>query len=281
MATLQYFRPKSLPEITSLWADYPDALLLSGGALTLNALDVPASVVVDVQEVPGLKRVEPHDSGLTVGGAVTLARLLEQPSVPNAFHHALARALSPNVLNNTSVMESLSNRNHPLLAEWLTVLAAHDVGIEVFFPATGAQVMTNFETLLDDPAFGDAVAISLFIPHLGARQALATAHVARTPADRAIVCAAAFAEIDASGMVTAAFVALAGASAHPVLALELDGLIGGPLNSETIAAASAGISGHTDPPDDYLGSAEYRAHMAQVCTARALRDIMHALAHRS
>ena len=66
--------------------------------------------------------------------------------------------------------------------------------------------------------------------------------------------------------------ALGGVSNEPVNGYVLGSLSGWPLNHETALAAAEAVAEHLTPPDDYLGSAEYRQAMAAVCLARALES---------
>ena len=71
-------------------------------------------------------------------------------------------------------------------------------------------------------------------------------------------------------MVSSAMAALGGVSAAPLDGFVLGSLSGWPLNHETAQAAAEQIAAHLSPPDDYLGSSEYRQAIAAVCLMRAL-----------
>ena len=263
----QYDRPRTLNEAVTLAAQ-PGALALAGGAFAFGQMSLPYERVVDLQDIAELKAVEMSDAGLRIGAAVSLSALLERDGVPAALKASLTRCCSPNVLNGASVGESLLFREHRLLREWLAALVALGAAAESVDPRSGRRERHLLLTAGDRLAH--EVVIALLLPPFGPRVALGIAQVARTPADAAIVNAAACVHFDEAGNVSGAMAALGGTSESAVEAHVLRSLSGWPLNSETAQAAAEAIAEHLTPPDDYLGSAEYRQAMAAVCLARAL-----------
>jgi CO/xanthine dehydrogenase FAD-binding subunit len=266
-----YHRPESLAQAAELMRQ-PDALALAGGALTFGSLQLPYATLIDLQAIPELRRIDIHDSGMTYGAAVMLTQLVDILSVPLIFKRALTRCIAPNVLNNTSLGESIFQRDHILLREWMTALIVHDAGIETFFPTTNAKYWSDTDALFTEPPDANGFATALFIPHVGERAALGSAVVSRTPADAPIVNAAAYVRLAEDGTVETTFAAVGGASAIPVISFSLDNLKDSPLNEAAIASAAKSVIPQLEPVGDYLGSAEYRRDMARVCIARALKD---------
>jgi CO/xanthine dehydrogenase FAD-binding subunit len=265
----QYYRPRSLNEALALAAQ-PGALAMAGGALTFGHQVLPYASVVDLQDVPELKTFTQTDAGLRIGAAVALRALLERDEVPAALKAALTRVLSDNLLNGTSVGESLRQWNNPLLVEWAAALVALGAAVETADPRRGAGHSDRHLLLTAGRALDSDVITALLLPLLTERMALGSAHVARTPADRAIVCAAACVRFDEAGKVSSGMAALGGVSAAPVDSFVLGSLSGWPLNHETAQAASEEVAAHLSPPGDYMGSSEYRQAMAAECLMRAL-----------
>jgi hypothetical protein len=201
--------------------------------LTLLREDAAAVLAADLSSMPVLMCISPHDSGLTIGSAVSLAALLDQPSVPRAFHEAAA--LQPLGRLDSPVLHTLLPRGKALSPPWLAVLAAHDIGLDVILPESGARVMISFDTWLEDPAFADAFPVSLFIPHMHEQQALALAH------DEQGACAAVFLALDSAGKGQTAYASLVGfAGLHqPVETIHLHELIGQTPSPEAVSAAAA------------------------------------------
>jgi len=268
-APTQYYRPRSLTEALALAAQ-PGTLAMAGGALTFGHLLLPYETVVDLQDVPELNTVTADDAGLRIGAALPLSAVLDQPGLPDALKESLTRVLSPNVLNGASVGESLRSRTNLLLREWLAALVALGAAVETVDPNGGSLHRERRLLLTADQRIEHEVITALLLPPPGPRMALGASQVARAPADAPIVNAAACVRFDEAGKVASAMAALGGVSPAPVDGFVLGSLSGWPLNHETAQAAAEQIAAHLTPPDDYLGSADYRKAMAAVCLTRAL-----------
>ena len=265
----QYYRPRSLDEAAVL-AGQPGTLAIAGGALAFGQMSLPYEHVIDLQDIAELKAVEVGDTGLRIGAALPLSALLERDELPAALKASLTRAISPNVLNGASVGESLLLRASPVLREWFAALIALGAAAETADPRHGPSHRERHLLLTAGPKLEHEVITALLLPAFGPRVALGAAHVARTPADAAIVNAAACVHFDEAGKVSSAMAALGGVSAAPLDGFVLGSLSGWPLNHETAQAAAEQIAAHLSPPDDYLGSSEYRQAIAAVCLMRAL-----------
>ncbi len=270
-----YLRPTTLDQASEL-AQKPGSLLLAGGALALGTLDLPYSTVIDLQAIPELNRLDMDEGGVTLGSAVKLEQLLGWEELPDVFRRALTRAIPANIRTNLSILESLRERQHPMLREWLAAITAHDIGIEWL-----KEGQLDWESiaglLVHADEFDQLFITSIDIPAVPQRQALGAAFVARTPADVPIVNAAVYVYLNEENTVESMFGALCGATAEPVLGFTLETLIGSPLDAANIASAVKAIAPLVDPVGDYLGSAEYRREMARVCVERALTECLEQL----
>lgn len=86
------------------------------------------------------------------------------------------------------------------------------------------------------------------------------------------ICAVAATVRVEGGTVTGAGVGLTNMGSTPIRARGVEeALVGQPANAESFAAAAARATEGTNPPTDLNGSAEYRLHLAQVLTRRALQ----------
>lgn len=269
-----YFRPRTLAEALKL-AEQPGAIPLAGGGLALGSLEPPYQTIIDVQDVPEMRRVEHHANGATFGAAVSLETVLEWSGLPAAFQRALTRAIPLNLRDNISIGESLRLWQTPILREWITTLLAHDAGVESA-SADGEITWNNLIELLASQQIGGTFATALNLPALRQGHTLGAAFVARTPADAPIVNAAAFIYVDGR-RVESEFVFVGGASEPPIMQVSLETLVGNPLDEANIASAVKAVAPQVDPVGDYLGSAEYRREMARVVVQRALLECMEQL----
>lgn len=263
-----YHRPTTLTDALALAEQYPDALLLGGGAFTLGGTLIPYETVIDLQSVPDLRRVEAGEDGVFFGGACTLQSVVEHADVPAFVKTALTRSVPLNLRNGTSLGESLL-LERPLL-EWLCALmATGEASIQVY--SGGEAVWVTPSAWVDSDAKG--LVGGVHIPFArGAR--VGTAHVARTPADAAIVCAAARVVLDENGLVLQADVYLGGADGDLAVRSYVTGLEGLALLAESIRDVAEQIAAQAHPSTNSLGSAEYRRAMAAVCIRRAMEGCL-------
>jgi carbon-monoxide dehydrogenase medium subunit len=123
-----------------------------------------------------------------------------------------------------------------------------------------------FETALAP----DEVLVEARVPKLGASTGWSFLKASRRAQDWATVGVAALVHRD-DGAVAGASIGLVNMGATPLRAKGAeDALAGG----ASLADAAARVADGTEPPTDTAGSAEYRAHLAQVLTRRALEQTL-------
>ncbi len=246
-------------------------MTLAGGALTVPALS--GGIVIDVQDVPELRRVEESAQGATFGAAVPLQTVLAWERLPAVLRRALTRAVPLNLRNGISLGESLRAWQTPMLREWIAALLALDAGIE-YVNADAGTSWDNPISLMEAGRLGQDFVTAVYLPALSEGQAVGAAQVARTPADAPVVNAAALVYVDADGWVGSEFVFVGGASQTPFTQVRLATLIDNPLDEANIASAVKAVAPQVDPVSDYRGSAEYRREMARVTVQRALMECL-------
>lgn len=269
-----YYRPQTLAD-AMLKAQLPNSITLSGGALTFGHVTIPYQHVVDLQDLDDLRRIDTKGSLLLIGGAVTLQMLVDDDTIPQELRQSITRTLPPNIRNGASVGESLVAANP--LSEWLAALSA--LGTTVSHINDGREqtdpIMQFIENVHSGDYHGFVTQIKVNLP--AEKTALGTSFVARTPADRPLVNAAAAVTVDGENTVKAAIVVIGGASNVAVLEIELSNLVGNPLDVQNIEHAATPLVALVNPVADYKGSIEYRREMARVCCKRALLDCMEQL----
>ncbi|MCU0513653.1 MAG: FAD binding domain-containing protein [Anaerolineae bacterium] len=263
-----YQRPSTLAAALA-YLQQPGTVAFSGGGLLLAGVEVPFRQVVDLQAIPELNHLTPGATTIDIGGAVTLAALVNSPALPALLRTALTRTLPVNRCSGISVGEALSASRPP--AEWLVALAA--LGAQVahtgFTPGEAAPPLLPVETFIaqraQHPGPYRGIITGLHLPRLADGTGTGAAHVARTPADLPIVCAAAVRQ--PPGLQPRLKLALHGVSPLPVLALLLP-LEGAP--DAALPAVLEQVARAIQPVSDDQGSAAYRAAMAAVMVRRAL-----------
>jgi CO/xanthine dehydrogenase FAD-binding subunit len=259
-----YYRPQTLEEALQLLSR-PDALPLGGGTFLTQRI-VESFSVVDLQTL-GLDILRKPGDNLDIGAAVTLQNLLESSYTPKALQAALALETPLNLRTMATVAGTLVTCDGR--SPFGTVMLALDAKL-TFAPATGQITLGNYLPLrvgadgvrplhegVDDvrpisPIRPGKLIINIEIP-LNVKLAFET--VARTPADKPIVCAA-LAQWP-SGRTR---LALGGWGPAPTLAM--DGNESGGLQ---VAARNA----FSEAADDWA-SKEYRSEIAAVLAKRCL-----------
>ncbi len=268
-----YYRPQTIDEIVRLIAQpYVTTMLLSGGAIQLVRASEDIEAVVDVQAIPELARIAPASDGAPrIGAAASLEAVLRDASTPPLLREAIRRSVPWNRRNAISIAEAieypdeLPEVNGALLALGATLTFLLPEERQISLAALAAD---SAQPKL--PRKGLIARVELPAPM--PRQTWGSAHVARTPADIAIVSAWAVLTLDAAGRVAHASLALTGVWSEPArLAVgAAAALAGAALDDASIAAAGRALESEVAPVADYRGSVEYRRAMAPVLLRRAL-----------
>ncbi len=249
-------------------------VVLAGGDTLLASDDPTIEAVVDLQGL-GLDDIT-ADAGQTVlhiGALTTRAALAGHEAARTLYSGILAEAAhrwAGSVQRNRATVGgavAVAAANDPLLVA-LLACAAHVTltsrSGELQLPLTA--FLARRVELLTAPAIITGIRVPWPAPHTTA----ALASVARTPADAAIVIAAASVCRDGE-QCTAARLALGGVADAPWDASPLAAeLVGRPWADSAVIALADRVAAATQPRGDFRGSAEYRRAMAAILGARAL-----------
>jgi CO/xanthine dehydrogenase FAD-binding subunit len=245
-----YHRPKTLDEALTL-LQRSDTVPLGGGTL-LSHSKTDSVQVVDLQLL-GLDALTKTGTNLELGATLTLQTLLESEHCPTALKSALKLEAPLNIRNAATVAGTLVACDGR--STFACVLQAMDAKIEqaTFDNAKVEYIITNIGEFL--PLRSTNLITKIIIP-LNVK--LAFEYVARTPADKPIVCAA-LAQWN-SGRTR---LALGGYGKSPMLAMD---------GTEAEGVAVAAKNAFHEATDDYA-SAEYRMDVASTLAKRCLESI--------
>jgi CO/xanthine dehydrogenase FAD-binding subunit len=252
---MEYHRAQSLDEALSL---LKEAVPLAGGTnLTPRRRALPS--IVDLQDI-GLDTLEVTEMGLVAGACVTLQSLAELADVVLAVLARTARLEAGwNLRNVATLAGSLmtADGRSPLV----TALLAAGANVEL---QPGGENIGLDELLARREAQGlNRLITTVTVPR---PRRLAYEQVARSPADRPIVCAA-VAEVGPDGEETQMRVALGGYGASPVLVPVADGRSTSEEFVDEIGRLASGV--YADAGDAWA-SAEYRSEVAGILVRRLL-----------
>ena len=265
----ELLRPGSIDEAADLIARHGAAASVLAGGTSLMRETYPSDggYLIGVDRL-GLDKVVARDGGWSVGAAVPLSVLRE--AVPVAALQAAAREIGgPAVQNMATVGGNLFARA-PFgdLAPALLALGAR----LVFASADGetTQAIEDFYASWSDGApsrSGLLTRIELDAP-VGASAFMKCAR--RRYSTPAVVTVAACVEKD-GGTVSAARIALSGASAHPFRCVGAEqAVIGSGLDEAAVTAAAEAAEDAVTPQTDSVASEWYRRRMTGVFVCRVL-----------
>lgn len=283
MHWIDYERPQTLDDAVALFRQHGDnARALAGGTDLLVQMKTGGrtqGVVIDVKKVPELNALS-YDpvKGLTLGAAVPCYKIYGDEAVRE--HYAgLVDAVE--IIGGTPIQgratvggnlcnSAPSGDSIPALIAYGAIChiigpqGVRHVPVEEFCTAPGKNVLGENEILvslhLPPPSPDSGAAYLRFIP--------------RNEMDIAVVGVGASVEIK-DGNFSAARVALASVAPTPLFVKEAgDVLVGKPANVESIQLAADIAKASAKPISDMRGTAEYRSHLCDVMTRRALEAAM-------
>ena len=248
-----YHRPKTLDEALTLLTQ-PDTAPLGGGTL-LSHQKSDSVQAVDLQLL-GLDSLTKVGNNLELGATLTLQALLESEHCPEALKTALKLEAPLNIRNSATVAGTLISCDGR--STFASILQAMDVKIE---QATLSGKKIEYQTINIGeflPLRSKTLITKIIIP---INIKLSFEYVARTPADKPIVCAA-LAQWN-SGRTR---LALGGYGKSPMLAMDGTETEG----SEGIETAAR--NAFHEATDEYA-SAEYRMDVASTLAKRCLERL--------
>lgn len=239
-----YYRPEALPEALELLKQ-PDTLPLGGGTL-LSTLKSASVKVVDLQAL-GLNTLQKKGNSLEIGATVNLQHLLESEHTPDALKAALKLEAPLNIRNTATVAGALIAADGR--STFTTTMLALDAKLTIVNPKSEIITLGEFLPLRPDNLRG-ALITTIEIP---LNTKLTFESVARTPADKPIVCAAL-----ASWPSGRTRLALGGYGAAPLLAMD---------GTESEGLEEAARNTFHEATDKWA-SAEYRMDVAATLAKR-------------
>lgn len=262
-----YQRPTTLDEALTLLS-HPNTLPLGGGTLLAHPhastpLGGDENVeVIDLQAL-GLDVINQNGNNLEIGATTTLQRLLESEHCPIALKYALKLEAPLNIRNAATVAGTLVACDGR--STFATTLLALDGKVSVSSQQTTEELIGVGDLLPLRQQIRGKLITKIVLP-LNVK--LAFEYVARTPADKPIVCVT-LAQWN-SGRTR---LAVGGRGRSPMLAMdgtEVDG--DSAADSLLHSAQTAARNAFHESTDEY-GSAEYRMDVAATLVKRCIERV--------
>jgi carbon-monoxide dehydrogenase medium subunit len=233
-------------------------------------------VLVDINRVSGLDRVETRDGWISIG-ATARARDLERNEAVAAASPLLVEALRwvghVEIRNRTTLGGSLAHADPA--AELPLVAVALGARVIVRGPHGERTVPAEdlFAGYLTTSLAEDELLLRAEFPRLGPDTSWGFAEFSRRHGDFALASATVLLERRSGGACARAVIALGGVAPTPVRATAAEqALEGEALSPEVIRSAAATAAADLDPPDDVQASGRYRRRLAEVLVEQALTE---------
>jgi aerobic carbon-monoxide dehydrogenase medium subunit len=277
----RYSAPTSADEALAALAT-DDAKVLAGGQSLVPILNMRLAAparLVDINRVTELAFVRADDHpdapGVTVGALARHAdveRSEDAYAVQPLLRRALALVAHPVIRNRGTTVGSLAHADPS--GEMTAVLALTGGHVEVAREGGTRTVPAAdfFLAPLESALQPGELAVSAFFPAFPPGTGTTFVEVARRHGDYAVCGLAAAVTVSPDGTVASARAAYISVAATPLLLDLTDAVRGVAVVDADWAAAGELARGQVDPEADIHASADYRRHLVDVLTARALAE---------
>jgi aerobic carbon-monoxide dehydrogenase medium subunit len=272
-AEFDYVRATTVDDAVAALTD--DAKVLAGGQSLIPLLRMRLAypeLLVDVSRVEEMHGVNDAGDNLVIGAATTHDEVMRDPLVRAhcpVLGAVTATVADPAVRHRGTFGGSIAHADPAgdlpaavlALDATMTIAGAggrRDVGATEFFV-----------DYLETAVAADEVLVSVSVPKLGDGWGHRYEKFSRTAQAWAMVGAVALVQ-RSNGAVGEARIGLVNMSSTPVRAGGVEAALAGAASADEVAAASAQAADGTSPTSDPHASADYRRHLAQVLTRRAV-----------
>ena len=269
----EYVAPDSLAEaIRQLDEGDEDAKLLAGGHSLIPLMKLRLAfptLLVDLRRVDGLRGVEKSNGGWKIGAMTRHADLQNRPELGLAA--VAARSIADQQVRNRGTIGGSLAHGDPA-SDMPAVLLAAEGSVTVQGSGGTREIAAAdlFQDYLTTALEQGEVMTSVSLP-LDDGWGYGYQKFNRRIEDWAMVGVCALVRKAADGSCEDVRVGLTNMGSTPLRATATEqALRGGGLDSASIVAAAQQAAEGTNPPSDLNASSDYKRHLAQVLTARAL-----------
>ncbi|MGD9765714.1 MAG: xanthine dehydrogenase family protein subunit M [Candidatus Binatia bacterium] len=274
----KYVAARSVDEAVSHLAQHAgDAKVLAGGqSLTpmLNFRLARPKVLVDINRIGGLDGIKSDKGALTIGTLVRHRTVETSPVIAERFPilAAAAKQVGHLAIRNRGTFGGSLAHNDPA-AEFPMIALLLDAEIKTKSSGGGRTIKAKdfFVTYLTSAVQDGEMVTEVRIPELPAKTGWGFEELSRRPGDFALAAVAATVTMN-GGKCAEARISMAGVGPNPLRASEAEGLLKGQqLDEGLLKKAAAAAAKSADPSNDVHASADFRRHLVDVLTQRALK----------
>lgn len=278
-ATFTYLQPKTVEESLKYLAEFgDDAKVISGGQSLIPLLNMRLATpgyLIDLGGITDLKNIHADDETIFIGALTKQVDVERSPLIKEKcplLHEAIRFIGNAQIRNRGTVGGSIAHADPS--AELPCVLSALRGNI-VIASDDDERIVTPdefFLTYLLTSLEPNEIIKEIQFPVLSPTSGSAFVELSRTHGDFAIVCVAAVLDLDESGKITFARLAIGGASSVPLVMEDVETLlVGHSPDEELFRRAGEKVTELIEPDSDLHASAEYRRKVSSVLTIRALK----------
>lgn len=274
-APFAYLRPQTLEEACAALAGSPGAKVLAGGQSLIPLLSMRLAapdLLVDINALADLAEVRTDGDGVRIGALARHSDVLADRAAAAAqplLALALANVAHPTIRNRGTTVGSIVHAD--AAAEMPMVFTLLAGSLEVV-STRGRRTIAAPDLIvgpLETTVAHDEIAVSAFFPALAADGGVAFEEIARRHGDYALCGVAAVVRVEGD-RVTSARAGYLSVSDVPVV-VDLTEAMDGQVSPAALSAAGEFALEQLDPAADIHATAEYRAQLARVLTARVVQ----------
>jgi carbon-monoxide dehydrogenase medium subunit len=280
-AEFEYFAPVSLKEALELLSAYKDdAKLIAGGQSLVPLMKLRLAkpgVLVDLNRIGDLNYIRAEGNSVRIG-ALTTHTAIEASDVIKKDSPLLAQAAATigdvQVRNQGTIGGSLAHADPT--ADLPAAVLALEAEIKAIGPAgerwiKGEDFFTGF---LSSSLEQDEILTEIKVP-LWRDSKTAYLKAAQRSSGFAVVGVAVRLDLEQNGFCRDIAIGMTGVGDKPYRARGAEAILRGKkLEEPLLEQAASKVTDGVDPLEDINGSKEYRSHLAQVYTVRAIRAAM-------
>lgn len=277
-AQFEYHRPASVSEALQLLRSLPDAKLLAGGHSLLPMMKLrltsPAHLI-DLGRIKDLRYIKESGSAVAIGALTTHWTIESSPLVQQKLPSLAecARSIGDVQVRNVGTIGGSLAHTDPA-ADYPAAILALNADLVAEGPRGRRTIASGefFTGLFSTALRPDEILVEVKVPVLPPRTGSAYLKFPHPASGFAVVGVAAVLTLDSKGRCEQARIGITGVGpfAYRPQRTE-DALRGAALDEKTIAAAAEKAGDGVDMNEDIFASADYRRHLAQVFTRRAIK----------
>ena len=277
-APFDYHAPRQLKEAAELLATLPNAKILAGGQSLVPMMNfryVMVDHLVDLGRVDDLRGIAVGDGRLRVGAMMTQRDLELSPEIARQcplLTEALRHVGHRQTRNRGTIGGSLAHADPA--AELPAVCAAYDAVVHLAsVRGMRAVPFRDFTTgYMATALTPDEMIAAIELPIWRLGHGYGFHEFARRQGDFALAGAAALLDIGAGGVVRRAALALFGVGERPLRVDAAEATLTGKAIDHVAIETAAAAAWLVEPISDIHAGGDYRRHLAQVLSGRALAD---------